>query len=90
MQRSVWVAVVIGVVLESQSLAQENSGYTSPYDMQLPAASTASIEDPSALLINPANLAWATSYDLLFLHEQSLQVRLPGDSIFKGQAEGRL
>ena len=88
MQRSVWVAVVIGVLLESQSSAQESSSYTSPYDMQLPAASIASIEDPSALLINPANLTWAAPYDLLFLHEQSLKSRVPGDSFFKGQAEG--
>jgi protease-4 len=56
--------------------------------MQLPASSAASIEDPSALLINPANLTWAAPYDLLFLHEQSLKSRVPGDSFFKGQAEG--
>jgi protease-4 len=88
MKHSIWIALAVACALGTHALAQSIYSYTSPYDIQLPTASVASSENPSALLTNPANLTWAGSWDLLFLHEQSLRSEVTRNSFWRGQAEG--
>ncbi len=71
--------------------AQDSNPYSATFDMYLPPASVASCPGPLTLTSNPAALAWAPSFDLLFVHQQRLDVgQSSGDQVFVGGADGLL
>jgi len=75
-------------LLAPAAWAQDLSPYSATFDMQLPPASVASCPGPLSLAHNPAELSWAPSFDLLFVHQQRLDVdQGSADRVFVGGAD---
>jgi protease IV len=90
MRRFLTTLFTLAVVVPS-ARAQDGGPYSATFDMHLPPASVASCPGPLALTFNPAALAWAPSFDLLFVHQQRLDVgQSSGDQVFVGGADGLL
>jgi protease IV len=90
MRRLFWTFVVVGLTTSFQARSQDAGPYTHTFDMQLPPASVSSCPGPLSLAYNPAGLAWAQSFDLLFVHHQRLDVDPSAQRHFIGGADGLL